>query len=81
MENATRFTVETLGKANIPSPIKMSNTLGDLRVNYVRDEEAVLYDIYARTGERRKSYRSDELLQLPAHGRCSTSVQVMSTRR
>ncbi len=64
MENENRFIVESLGKANIPSPIKMSNTQGDMRVNYVKDDEAVLYDILGKSGERRKTYRQDELLQL-----------------
>ena len=64
MEEKYCFTVETLGEARIHSPIKMSNTLGDSRVNYVRDDEFIMYEITGKPEERRKTYRKEELLQL-----------------
>lgn len=64
MDDKFDFTVETLGEAKIASPIKMSTESGDLRVNYVRDDESIMYDIYGRVGENRKTYRKEELLQL-----------------
>lgn len=42
------FSIASLGKATIPSPIKMSTVHGDTIANYVRDDEAVLYHISAK---------------------------------
>jgi 6-phosphofructokinase 1 len=41
------FTIARLGKASIPSPIKMSMKAGDTFANYVSEEERVLYQIDA----------------------------------
>jgi 6-phosphofructokinase 1 len=45
MANKYDFRVPELGKAKIPSPIQMSNTYGDKIVNYVREDEFILYDV------------------------------------
>jgi 6-phosphofructokinase 1 len=39
MEDNIDFTIEELGKPSIPSPIKMSRTLGDRIANYVTDDK------------------------------------------
>lgn len=57
------FTIESVGEANVSSPIKMSKIRGDRRVNYVSDEETYLYDIIARPDECRKQYRREECLE------------------
>ena len=38
------FEIETLGPRRIPSPIKLSNVVGDLVPNYVADDARVLVD-------------------------------------
>ena len=57
------FTVPCVGKANIPSPVKMSKIRGDRRVNYVDDGETYLYDTLARPDENQKRYRREETLE------------------
>ncbi|PKK89228.1 MAG: diphosphate--fructose-6-phosphate 1-phosphotransferase [Candidatus Wallbacteria bacterium HGW-Wallbacteria-1] len=37
-------TIKSLGKASIPSPIKLSTIVGDSMVNYVPDEDRILFD-------------------------------------
>ncbi len=45
MSHKYDFTVPTLGKPNISSPIALSNVRGDLIANYVSDDEGVLNKI------------------------------------
>lgn len=45
MINKNIFEVPTLGECKIPSPLKMSSETGDAIVNYVKDEESILYNI------------------------------------
>jgi len=58
------FSIPSLGKANIPSPIKMSNIHGDSLANYVRDSEAILYNIHTKKGEKDLHFEVDHLLEL-----------------
>lgn len=58
------FTIASLGKASILSPIKMSTVLGDSIANYVREDEAVLYNITARKGTGDPVVDSDHLIEL-----------------
>ncbi len=58
------FTIAALGKASIPSPIKMSTVLGDSIANYVREDEAVLYNITAKKGAENPVVDSDHLIEL-----------------
>ncbi len=44
------FEVSSLGEPRIDSPIQMSKTYGDKIVNYVRDDEYILYDVEVRKG-------------------------------
>lgn len=57
------FRVPRLGEATIPSPIKMSTTIGDRLANYVTDDEYILYDIDVSGSETAKCYETTELLE------------------
>jgi 6-phosphofructokinase 1 len=57
------FTVDRLGPATIPSPLKRSTILGDSLANYVRDDEYILYDIDVKKGETEKKFAKTELLE------------------
>ena len=57
------FSVDRLGPATIPSPLKRSTTLGDLLANYVRDDEYILYDIDVKEGETEKNFLKTEVLE------------------
>jgi 6-phosphofructokinase 1 len=46
------FTIETLGKCNIKSPLTLSNVRGDFIANYVTDEEFVRLDMTAKPGKQ-----------------------------
>ena len=51
MTNKYDFKVPVLGEAHIPSPIQMSKTYGDKIVNYVREDEYILYDVEVSEGD------------------------------
>ncbi len=57
------FKIKSLGERKIRSPIALSTELGDRIANYVKDDEYVIYDVEARPGDPRKSYRPEELLE------------------
>ena len=57
------FQVPRLGEATIPSPIKMSTTLGDRLANYVTDDEYILYDVDVSLSERTRCFEEAELLE------------------
>ncbi len=57
------FTVPTLGPATIPSPLKMSNVVGDNLVNYVRDDDRILFDIFANPAERDFTVDASQMLE------------------
>ena len=44
-EETFDFSIENLGPCTIPSPIKLSNVLGDYTANYVRDDTYVIANI------------------------------------
>ncbi len=58
------FSIASLGKATIPSPIKMSTVHGDTIANYVRDDEAVLYHISAKKRNENPVIDANHLLEL-----------------
>ncbi len=58
------FSVPSLGKAKIPSPIKMSTVHGDTFANYVRDKEAILYHISAVKNGEEQEVDTRHLLEL-----------------
>ncbi|MDC7124310.1 MAG: ATP-dependent 6-phosphofructokinase [Spirochaetales bacterium] len=45
------FQIPTLGEAKIDSPIEMSKTYGDKIINYVKDNECVLYNVAMHEGD------------------------------
>ncbi len=51
MPNKYDFEVEVLGDPKIDSPIEMSKTYGDNIVNYVREDEYIMYDVEVKKGE------------------------------
>ncbi|HAK47351.1 MAG TPA: ATP-dependent 6-phosphofructokinase, partial [Spirochaeta sp.] len=57
------FTIQTLGEANIPSPIKMSKIRGDQKVNYVPDDEFYTYDPYARKMGEHPQFSREECIE------------------
>ncbi|MDR1894346.1 MAG: ATP-dependent 6-phosphofructokinase [Spirochaetales bacterium] len=63
MNAKLNFTIPTLGPAKVPSPIKMSKIQGDRLVNYITDDDTYIYDLIARPGDPRKSYRREEMME------------------
>ncbi len=57
------FSVPVLGEAKVQSPIKMSTVKGDSIANYVSDEERILYEINAATGDSRGPFKKEDLLE------------------
>ncbi len=57
------FTIPSLGKANVASPIMMSKVRGDNRVNYVDESEVYLYNIAAKVGQDSKEVKLKECLE------------------
>lgn len=45
MKGKLDFSIDTLGPCKVPSPIKLSNEVGDFIANYVRDTEFIRYNI------------------------------------
>ncbi len=56
---ALQFDIQRLGQASFPSPLELSHQVGDLRSNYVRDDERVLYGI--EFSGTRATLNSDEV--------------------
>lgn len=45
------FTIPSLGKCTLPSPIKLSNIEGDRLANYIQDSDLVRYNVHANSKE------------------------------
>ncbi len=58
------FRVASLGKATIPSPIKMSPVAGDNLADYVTDEQRILYDLHVKPSERTRQLRPEEMIEI-----------------
>jgi len=56
------FTVESLGRCSIPSPVKLSKASGDFIANYVSDNERIIYDILVNECPYTKTFAEAELL-------------------
>lgn len=63
MPNKYDFEIPVLGEARINSPIEMSRTYGDKIVNYVRDDEFILYDVEVQKDEELPKVDSTFCLQ------------------
>ena len=57
------FTIETLGPCKIPSPIQLSNVVGDFRANYVKDDSFVRYRVNVFHGGEEDDQTSANLMQ------------------
>jgi 6-phosphofructokinase 1 len=64
MENGKLdFTIQSLGKATIPSPITLSSEDNDFISNYQSDEEGILYTIEMRRSESTLSVPATHLIE------------------
>ncbi len=57
------FTIASIGKCSIPSPIKLSKAEGDYIANYVGDNERVIYDIELEEQPVTRTYQTSDLLE------------------
>ena len=55
------FTIDSLGKRNIKSPIEMSKVKGDMLANYVTDDEFILLSAEAKPGAQKPLKKSQIL--------------------
>lgn len=62
MAKKNNFNVERLGESKIPSPIKMSQEIGDQIVDYVKESEAIIYKLDANFDETPFDIKKEELL-------------------
>lgn len=62
-KNAYDFTIESLGECKIPSPIELSNVVGDFRANYVRDDSYVRYKVNVYADDKSDDLTSANLMQ------------------
>ncbi|MEM5946930.1 ATP-dependent 6-phosphofructokinase [Spirochaetia bacterium 38H-sp] len=62
MENIS-FKIDNLGKPSITSPIELSTVIGDSIVNYVPDNEGILYSIDANTDSTSVELNPDTILE------------------
>jgi len=46
------FTIDTVGECKIKSPLHYANIDGDALSNFVSDDEFILYNVYAKKGEK-----------------------------
>ncbi len=56
------FSITSLGKPSVPSPLSLSKRGGDLISNYVGDDEFIVYDLKATPGQQ-VNYTKQELLE------------------
>ena len=56
------FSITSLGKASIPSPVALSKRNDDLIANYVSDDELIVYDVQAIPGQS-VTYKREELIE------------------
>ncbi len=64
MAGEINFIVPSLGEPKILSPIHMSKIVGDSMANYVTEDEHIVFELTARSGEKRRTYRREELIEL-----------------
>lgn len=57
------FTIETLGECKIPSPIRLSNVVGDRIANYVTNEQFIRFKLDAEIGEKSGPFKGSELIE------------------
>ena len=57
------FTIETLGACKIPSPIHLSNIVGDRIANYVTNEDFIRFRLEAKVGENYGPFKREQLIE------------------
>lgn len=57
------FSVPVLGDCKIKNPIGYANVVGDKLANYVHDNEAIVYNVYARPGEEPKQWDTTNTME------------------
>ena len=57
------FTIETIGESKIKNPLHYANVDGDALSNYVGDDEFILYNVYAKKGEKPLALGNSTLLE------------------
>lgn len=62
-KNELDFTISTLGKTTVKSPVVLSNVSGDSRANYVNEDEYLIYDIEASGGTLTRKFTQKQLLE------------------
>ena len=57
------FTIETLGHCKIPSPIHLSNVIGDRIANYVTNDDFIRFGLEAKVGEQAGPFKRNQLIE------------------
>jgi len=57
------FTISTIGDCKIKNPLHYANIDGDALSNYVGDDEFIVYNVYARTGDKPMPFGKGSLLE------------------
>jgi len=63
METAIDFTIPVLGKANIPSPVQLSNADHDFMADYVPDDKFIINNIEVTGHECTRTFTRQELVE------------------
>ena len=56
------FSIETLGPCKIPSPIHLSNVVGDRIANYVTNEDFIRFRLESKVGEQYGPFKREQLI-------------------
>lgn len=57
------FTIETLGSCKIPSPIHLSNVIGDRIANYVTNDDFIRFRLESKVGEQYGPFKREQLIE------------------
>jgi 6-phosphofructokinase 1 len=57
------FTIETVGECKIKNPLHHASAHGDSASNYVGDDEFIVYNVYAKRGDKPPSYGKSSVLE------------------
>jgi len=57
------FTIETVGESKIKNPLHYANIDGDSLSNYVGDDEFILYNVYAKKGDKPAAFGKGTMLE------------------
>lgn len=57
------FSVPNLGECKIPNPMAYSKKAGDMMVNYVSDEEMIVFNVYHKKGDAKEQFGKGDALE------------------